>query len=347
MAGADAHGGAEAFHLLLCHQPGVIVLMPGKGQAHALNGIGNKASGLITGRILGAESLGQGFNVMPAEIGHQRGKLIIRKRVNNGANAGNAAKLGQDGGTPGGTALEGQRGVKAIRAIINPAAQLIAIGPGKGRFQPPAIFQRDDIPAHVAEQAFDTAKKPVRHDGIERLAVVIHHPPDIADIVLPAFQKGFVDIALIQFRIAHHGDMPARRNALRRHAVQMHIILDKRAEGGQRHAKPDRTGGKINLRPVLHARWIGLDATELTQRFQLVAVLPTKQVIDGMKHRPRMGLHRHAIGRLQNIEVKRSQDGNAGSARRLMPAHLQPIPIGADMIGVMDHPGGKPKQLTL
>ena len=188
MAGSDAHGGAEAFHLLLCHQPGVVVLMPGKGQAHALDGIGNEASWLIASGVLGAESLGQGFNVMPAQIGHQRGKFIIRQRVNDSANAGNAAKLGQDGGAPGGTALEGQRGVEAIRAIINPAAQLIAIGPGKGRFQPAAIFQCDDIPAHVAEQAFDPAKKPVWHNGIERLAVVIHHPPDIADIVLPAFQ---------------------------------------------------------------------------------------------------------------------------------------------------------------
>ena len=347
MPGADTHGGAEAFHLLLRHQPGVVVLMPGKGQAHALDGIGNEAGGLIARRILSAEGLSQRFNIVSAQIVHQRGKLIIRKRVNNSANAGDAAKVGQDGGAPGGTALEGQSGVEAVRAIINPAAQLIAIWPRKGRFQPAAIFERDDIPAHVAEQAFDPAKKPVWHNGIERLAVVIHHPPDIADIVLPAFQQGFVDIALIQFGIAHHGHMPAWRNTLGRHAVQMHIILHERPEGGERDTKPDRTGGKINLRPVLHARRIGLDAAELAQRFKLVPLLPPKQVIDGVEYRPRMRLYRHAIGWFQNIEVKRCQDGNAGSARRLMPAHLQPVPIGADMIGVMDHPGGKPKQLTL
>ena len=78
MARADAHGGAEAFHLLLRHQPGVIVLMPGEGQAHALDGIGDEAGGLIARSILGAEGFGQGFNVMPAEIVHQCGKLIIR-----------------------------------------------------------------------------------------------------------------------------------------------------------------------------------------------------------------------------------------------------------------------------
>ena len=141
--------------------------------------------------------------------------------------------------------------------------------------------------------------------------------------------------------------MPARRNALRRHAVQMHIILDKRPEGSECDAKPDRTGGEINLRPVLHARWIGLDATELTQRFQLFPLLPPKQIIDGVENRAGMRLHRYTIGWFQNIEVKRCQDRNAGSARGLVPAHLQPIPIGADMIGVVDHPGGKPKQLTL
>ena len=221
--------------------------MPGEGQAHALDGIGNEAGGLIARRILGAEGLGQGFNVMPAEIVHERGKLIIRKRVNNGANTGDATKIGQNGSAPGSTSLEGQRGVEAVRAIINPAAQLIAIWSGKGRFQLAAVFERDDIPTHIAEQALDTAEKPVRHDGIERLAVVIHDPPDIADIVLPAFQQGFVDIALIQFGIAHHGDMPAWRDALRRHAMQMHIILHKRPERRECYAKPNRTGREINL----------------------------------------------------------------------------------------------------
>ena len=58
MARADAHGGAEAFHLLLRHQPGVIILMPGEGQAHALDGIGDEAGGLIARSILGAEGFG-------------------------------------------------------------------------------------------------------------------------------------------------------------------------------------------------------------------------------------------------------------------------------------------------
>ena len=82
-----------------------------------------------------------------------------------------------------------------------------------------------------------------------------------------------------------------------------------------------------------------MNAAELAQRFKLFPLLAPQQVIDGVEYRPRMRLYRHAIGRLQNIEVKRGQDGNAGSARRLMPAHLQPIPIGADMIGMVDHPG--------
>ena len=107
---------------------------------------------------------------------------------------------------------------------------MIAIRPGESRFQLAAVFERDNIPAHIAEQALDSAKQPVRHYGIERLAIVIHHPPDIADIVFPAFQQGFVDIALIQFGIAHHGHMPAWQNTLRRHPVQMHVILHKRTE---------------------------------------------------------------------------------------------------------------------
>ena len=90
-----------------------------------------------------------------------------------------------------------------------------------------------------------------------------------------------------------------------------------------------------------------MNAAELAQRFKLFPLLAPQQVIDGVEYRPRMRLYCHAIGRLQNIEVKRGQDGNAGSAGCLMPAYFQPIAIGADVIGVMNHPGGKPKQLFL
>jgi hypothetical protein len=31
----------------------------------------------------------------------------------------------------------------------------------------------------------------------------------------------------------------------------------------------------------------------------------------------------------------------------LVPAHLQPIPVGADVVGIVDHPGREPEQLAL
>ena len=347
MARADAHGGAEGLHLLLRHQPGMVVLVAGEGQAHALDRVGDEAGRLVAFGVLGAEGLDQRLDVVAAEIHHQRRQLIIGQGVDDGADARDAAKVGQQGLAPGGAALEGQGGVEAVRAVVDPAAQRLPVRAREGGFQPAAVFQRDDVPAHVAEQALDPAEEPVGHHGIERLAVVVHHPPDIADVVLPAFQQGFVDVALIEFGIAHHRHVTPGGQALGGEVVQAHIVLHERAERRQGHAQADRACRKIHLRPVLHARGIGLDAAEVAQRGEAFAILPPEQVVDRVEDRPGMGLHRHAVRRAQDAEIQRRQDRDRGGAGGLVPAHLQPVPVRADVVGMVDHPGREPEQLAL
>ena len=136
---------------------------------------------------------------------------------------------------------------------------------GKGGLQPAAVLDGDDVPAHVAEQALDAAEQPVGHDGIEALAVVIDDPPEIADVVLPALQQRLVDVALVELRVAGDRDVAARREDRCGQPVQAHIVRHQRGETGHRHAEPDRAGGEIHLRPVLHPRRIGLHAAQLTQ----------------------------------------------------------------------------------
>ena len=71
VSGADVHDLPEGLHLLLGHHAGMVVLVAGEGQAHALDGVGNEAGGLVALGFGLAEGVDQGFDVVAAEVGHQ------------------------------------------------------------------------------------------------------------------------------------------------------------------------------------------------------------------------------------------------------------------------------------
>ena len=60
---------------------------------------------------------------------------------------------------PGGAALEGQRRIELVRAVVDPFHQRRAAGLGEGRLQQFAVFQLDDIPAHGAEEILDALEQ--------------------------------------------------------------------------------------------------------------------------------------------------------------------------------------------
>ena len=343
MARANAHRGAEPLHLLLRHQAGVVVLVSRERQSHALDRVRNETRRLIAVR-LGAQRVDHRFDVMAAEIGHQRAQIVIRQRVDDRARLG-APEIGQQRLAPRRAALEGQRRIERVRAVIDPGAQCLAALARERGFQTAAVLDGDDVPAHVAEQALDAAEQPVGHDGIEALAVVVHDPPQIADVVFPAFQQRLVDVAFVEFSVAGDGDMAAGRQVGAAQPMQPHVIGHQRRERGHRHTKPDGAGGKIHLRPVLDARGIGLHAAQLPQPLHLLQRLPAEQIVDGVEHRSGMRLHRDAVLRAGDLEIQRRHDGDHRGARRLVPAHLQPVTIGSDVVGVVDHPRRQPEQL--
>jgi hypothetical protein len=89
-----------------------------------------------------------------------------------------------------------------------------------------------------------------------------------------------------------------------------------------------------------------LRAFEAAKLFQLVAGLMSEQILDGVKHRARMRLHRNAIFRPQHREIQRRHDGRERGRGRLMAADLQAIGTGPDVIGVVDGPRRQPEHLA-
>ena len=335
MAGADVLRAAPLLHLRDRHQARVVVLVALHRQADALDGVGDEADGPIVIDCL--EGLDHAGHVVAAEIGHQRQQLVVAAAVDQLRHLSLIADVVLQMLAEGRATLEAQRRIHLVRAIIDPAPQGFAAGLGERRLHQAAVFHDDDLPAEIAEHGFELLPQPFAHDGIEALAVIVDHPPGVAQPVLPALQQRLENVALIHLGIADERDHPPL-GAILHPAMRRDVVLHQRGEQGLRDAETDRAGGEIDVVGILGTRRIGLRALVAAKIFQLLAGLVIEQILDGVKHRARMRLHRDAVLRPQHREIQRRHDVGERSGRGLMAADLQPIGIGPDVIGVMDRP---------
>ena len=112
--------------------------------------------------------------------------------------------------------------------------------------------------------------QPFAHHGVEALAVVVDHPPGVAQAVLPALQQRLEDVALVHLGVADQRDHPPLGPVLHP-AMRLDVVLHQRGEQRLRDAEPDRAGGEIDVVGVLGARGIGLRALEAAEILQLLA----------------------------------------------------------------------------
>src|SRR3546814_3659818 len=100
----------------------------------------------------------------------------------------------------------GARRIELVRAGVDPGAQRLAAGLAEGGLQQVAVLDGDDLPAHRAEQLVELAVEVLVRHRVKTLAVVIDHPPGVAQVVLPALHEGLVDVALVEFGITDQRD---------------------------------------------------------------------------------------------------------------------------------------------
>ena len=165
--------------------------------------------------------------------------------------------------------------------------------------------------------------------------------------MFPAFEQGFINIALVEFRVAGDGDVPPRQQPFRQQIFQPCVILHQRRKTGGGDAQADRAGGKIDFRAVLDPARVGLRAAEFAEIPHLFDRLPPEQVVGGVEHRACVRFDGDAILRPEFFEIKRGEDRNDGGAACLVTADLQAVTIGPFMVGMVHHPGGEPQQLAL
>ena len=235
----NAHGLSEAGHLIRRQNAGMVVLVAGERQSPSLDGIGDEAHRTIV--IDGGEGIDQGRQAVAAEGLHQFGQFPVGPAGNEGKGIVIVREVVKQPLPPCGASLIGQRRVEGIGAVVDPPAQRFAAGLGEGGPLQCPVFQGDHVPVERGERLLDPAVDPFVNDSVQALAVIVDDPPGVAEFVLPSFEQALVDIALVQFRVAHQGDHPAR---FQRAAPVLgpDVILDHGGECGHRRPKAHRPG---------------------------------------------------------------------------------------------------------
>ena len=161
--------------------------------------------------------------------------------------------------------------------------------------------------------------------------------------MLIRLDQAFVDIALVEFGIAHQCDHPAGVG-LGELPVRDEIVLHETGEGSDRDAEAYRSGREIDGDDVLRPARIALSTAEPTEAFELVAALIAKQIVDRVEHRPGVRLDRDLVIGSERVEVERCHDRADRCARRLMSADLEAVAAITQMVGIVDRPGREPAQ---
>ncbi len=338
LAFAYAHRLAQSRDLRRVHQPGVIVLVAGEGQAKALDRVGDEQGRAVV--VAAVERLREAFEVVAGEIGHQPVQLVVAALVDDPARLRGVREQPL---APRLAAEIGERRIIRVARPVDPVAQRLAARFEERGFEQFAVLQRLDPPAAARENLVEALEHAVGAGRVEALAVVVDDPPQVAHVVLGAFDQRLVDVALVELGIADQSD-EAAAVLIVHPAVGGQIILDEAGEERDRHAEADRAGGEIDGNAVLGAAGIGLRPAEAAEILQRLAGLAAEQIMDRVQHRSGVRLDGDAVVGAERVEIKRGHDRGHRGAARLMPADLQPVFILADVVGVVDGPCRQPAQ---
>ena len=179
--------------------------------------------------------------IVAAEIVHQPRQLVVAARFDQPRHRALIADLVEQALAPRRAALEHQRRIKLVRAVIDPLPQHLAARLGEGRLLQRAVFEHDDVPAEIAEQIFVALPQALAHHGVEALPVVVDDPPAIAQALLPAFEDRLENIALVELGVAEKRDHAAFRPArVPSHGRAHNPAPARRTMSAPRRARPSR-----------------------------------------------------------------------------------------------------------
>ena len=210
--------------------------------------------------------------------------------------------------------------------------------------EPRPVLDHHAVPAGGLEHRREPPRRDVRHHAVQRLAVEVDDPHDLAQMGDHRIGDRLPARALVELGVAEQRDLAA---AARHLEVPGHVAVRERAPDRRRRADADRAGRVVDGIGVLGAARVGLQPAVLAQRREVAAVQPAQQVVDRVQHRRRVRLDRHAVGRLQVREPQRRHQAHHRRAGGLMAADLHARLVGAHPVGVVHDRRGQPQHATL
>ena len=297
-------------------------------QPPALERVGEHDARPVAHLVGRAEALDQRAEVVPAEVAERGQELGVLARQR--------ADLEPPPQVP--CVRPQQPLVLLVRHRVDPRAQLRQLP------QPRAVLDHLHVPARRLEHGREPPGGDVRDHAVERLAVEVDHPHDLAELRHHRVGDRLPDRALVELGVADQRDLAA---AHRHVEVPGHVAVGERAPDRRRRPDPHRAGRVVHRVRVLGPRRIRLQPAERAQRRQVLAVEPSQQVVDRVQHRRRVRLHAHAVGRLEDREPQRGHQRHHRRARRLVPADLHARPVRPHAVGVVDDRRRQPQHAPL
>ncbi len=223
--------------------------------------------------------------------------------------------------------------VLLVGHLVDAAAQRVPALALEQLAQEASVLDHDRLPAGGLEHRLDAAGGDVGDDPVERLAVEVDHPHQLAQRGDHRVDQRLPDRALVELGVADQRDLAP---GARRLEVAGDVAVGDRAPDRRRRADPDRAGREVDGVGVLGAARVALQPAEGAQLGQVGAVEPTEQVVDRVQDGRRVRLHRDAVGGGEVLEVERGHDPDHRGRGGLVAADLHSRGRLADLVGVVD-----------
>ena len=111
--------------------------------------------------------------------------------------------------------------ILGVRHPVDAPLEVLAAGLCEQLGQEPPVLEGDDLPARRGEHRLQAGRRDVRHDTVERLAVEVDDPDDLAEVGHGRVEHRLPHRALVELGIADQAVLAAaaarRRRRCRRH----------------------------------------------------------------------------------------------------------------------------------
>ena len=344
LVGVGAEHLGQLDHLVARQQRGMVLGMALDRQRPALDRVGEDHRRAV--RLDGPVGLDQLGRVVAAEVAHRRAQLGVGqlhhepRELGVGRRGEHRQPLAQ---------FLWRRAQKPlvllVGHLVDAPAQLLAAGQLEQRAEPRAVLDRDGLPAGGVEHVRPAPERDVGHHAIERLAVEVDHPQDLAELGHARVGDRLPDGPLVELGVSHQCDLAAHRRSLE--AVVLQVAAGERAPDRRGGADPHGAGRVVDGIGVLGPARIALQPAEGPQRLEVGLFEAAEQVVDRVQHGRRVRLDRHAVLRAQLGEPEGAHQADHRRRRGLMAAHLDPALVLADAVCVMNDRRGEPEHAPL